>query len=151
MIHAPLDFLLTTAFLGCLFGATLHALSNWVTRLNGLRFLSLAASEASSSVNVGLLFAALWVINQFVRRIRLSFSPIFERRASATLLGTESLQAVLMSSFVLATLAAFFAFARLDVAAVLAGLAAILLTRYLFFVSVVPLNMALTFVRGGRH
>jgi hypothetical protein len=27
----------------------------------------------------------------------------------------------------------------------------VLLTRYLFFVSVVPLNMALTFVRGGRH
>jgi hypothetical protein len=32
-----------------------------------------------------------------------------------------------------------------------AALIAVLLARYLFFVSVVPLNMALTFTRGGTH
>ena len=32
-----------------------------------------------------------------------------------------------------------------------AALVAVLLARYLFFVSVVPLNMALTFTRGGTH
>ena len=151
MIHTPLDFLLTTAFLGWLFAAFLHVLSNSVAGIVGMRFLFLSTNEASSSVSAGLLFAALWVLNHIVRRVRLSFSRIFERRASASLLRTEFLQMIVFSSFALAGLAAFFAFARMSVAAVLAGFAAILMTRYLFFVSVVPLNMALTFVRGGRH
>ena len=86
-----------------------------------------------------------------MRRVRLSYSRLFERRASASLLGTESLQAILLSSFALVAVAAFFAFARLDAVACLTAMIAVLLTRYLFFVSVVPLNMALTFVRGGRH
>jgi len=151
MIHTPLDFLLATAFLGWLLAAFLHLLSYSIAGAAGMHFLSLSTSEANSSVSAGLLFAALWTLNQIVRRVRLSFSRIFERRASASLLRTEFLQMIVFSSFALAALAAFFAFARMSVVAVLAGFAAILMTRYLFFVSVVPLNMALTFVRGGRH
>jgi DMSO reductase anchor subunit len=151
MIHTPLDFLLTTAFLGPLFAAVLHALGSWVAGLAPMRFLASSTSEVNSPVVAVLIFAALWALNHAVRRLRLSFSPIFERRASASLLGTESMQVILFSSFALAALASFFALARLEVAAALTGFAAILMTRYLFFVSVVPLNMALTFVRGGRH
>jgi DMSO reductase iron-sulfur subunit len=151
MIHTPLDFLLTTAFLGSLFAAVLHALGSWVAKLPPTRFPASSTSEVNSPVVAVLIFAALWALNHTVRRLRLSFSPIFERRASASLLDTEFLQAILFSSFALAALASFFVIARMDIAAVLTGFAAILMTRYLFFVSVVPLNMALTFVRGGRH
>jgi DMSO reductase anchor subunit len=149
MIHTPLDFLLTTAFLGWLFALFLHILSNSIA--GAMHIVSISTDEMRSPVNAGLLFAAFWALNHVVRRVRLSFSPVFERRASASLLSTESLQAILFSSFALAALGAFFAFARMNVLAVQAGFAAILMTRYLFFVSVVPLNMALSFVRGGRH
>ena len=151
MIHTPLDFLLTTAFLGLLFAAALHGAGNWLAGIAVLHSFLLPQSTAKPQALPLLLFAGLWALNQVVRRVRLSFSPIFERRASASLLGTESLQAVLFSSFALIGLAAFFGFARLNAAAILTGFAGVLLTRYLFFVSVVPLNMALTFVRGGRH
>lgn len=151
MIHTPSDFLLTTAFLGSLCATVLHAASDWLARWMGLPFLSVAWTASKPPVHPVYLFAALWALNQVVRQLRLSMSPIFERRASASLLGTESLQAILFSSFALVGLAAFFAFAKLDTVAILAGVAGVLLTRYLFFVSVVPLNMALTFVRGGLH
>ena len=151
MIHTPLDFLLTTAFLGSLLASVADAASRWVERLIHLNFIHFSQTSFNASLQPALLFAALWAFNQVLRRVRLSYSRLFERRASASLLGTESLQAVFFTSFALVALAAFFMFARLDVAALLTGIAGILLTRYLFFVSVVPLNMALTFVRGGRH
>ena len=151
MIHTPLDFLLTTAFVGSLFASVLHAASNWVARAAWLHSLFLPHSSVHFPVYPALWFAVLWFLNQLVRRVRLSCSHLFERRASASLLNTESLQALLFASFALVALAAFFAFARLDSAAVAAGFAGVLMTRYLFFVSVVPLNMALSFVRGDRH
>jgi DMSO reductase anchor subunit len=151
MIHTPLDFLLTAALLGSLLASVLQAASGWVAVLPLAQSLSLPHSSGSFRFYPVLISAALWFLNQVVRRVRLSFSRLFERRASASLLATESLQAILFSSFVLVAVAAFFALARLDAAACLTAAIAVLLTRYLFFVSVVPLNMALTFVRGGRH
>ena len=151
MIHTPLDFLLTTAVLGSLFATFLQGPGGWLAGLAGMHFLSSSASEVSSPVVVVLIVGALWALNHLLKRVRLSFSPIFERRASASLLDTEFLQVILFSSFALAALASFFVIARMDIAAVLTGFAAILMMRYLFFVSVVPLNMALTFIRGGRH
>jgi hypothetical protein len=151
MIHTPLDFLLTTALLGSLLASVLQVAGDWVAGLAFAHSLCLPNPSVNPPINPVFLSAALWFLNQIVRRVRLSFSRLFERRASASLLGAESLQAILFSSFVLVALAAFFAFARLDVVACLTAMIAVLLTRYLFFVSVVPLNMSLTFVRGGRH
>ena len=151
MIHTPIDFVLTTAFLGSLLATLLHSASNQAAGLAFLHSFSLPQSAIYSSVHPALWFAALWSLNQVVRRVRLGFSGLFERRASASLLRTESLQAVLFTSFALVALASFFAMAHLDAIAATAGFAAILLARYLFFVSVVPLNMALTFVRGGSE
>jgi DMSO reductase iron-sulfur subunit len=151
MIHTPLDFLLTTALLGSLLASMLQAAGGWVAGLALAHSLGFPHHLGSFRFYPVLLSAALWSLNQVVRRVRLSFSRLFERRASASLLATESLQAVLFSSFALVAVAMFFAFTRLDGAACLTALIAVLLTRYLFFVSVVPLNMALTFVRGGRH
>ena len=151
MIHTPLDFLLTTALLGSLLAGVLQAAGGWVGRLSLAHSLGLPHPSGSFRFYPVLISAALWFLNQVVRRVRLSFSRLFECRASASLLATESLQAILFSSFALVAVSAFFAVGRIDAAALLTAMAAVLLTRYLFFVSVVPLNMARTFVRGGRH
>ncbi len=151
MIHTPLDFLLTTALLGSLLASVLQIAGSAVPGLALVHSYSSTHSSVNPPIYTVLLSAALWFLNQIVRRIRLSYSRLFERRASASLLGTESLQAILLSSFALVGVATFFAFAHVDAIACLTALIAVLLTRYLFFVSVVPLNMALTFVRGGRH
>ncbi len=151
MIHTPIDFLVTTALLGMLLASVLQLLSVWIADLACAHSFCFAHPLGSFPIYPILWSASLWFLNQIVRRVRLNFSRLFERRASASLLATESLQAVLFSSFALVAIATFFAFTRLDCAACLTALIAVLLTRYLFFVSVVPLNMALTFVRGGRH
>ena len=151
MIHTPVDFLLTTALLGSVFASTLQGFGDWLAALACAHSFCLPHSSATFQAVPVLISAAFWSLNQIVRRVRLSFSRLFERRASASLLGTESLQAALFASFSLVAVSAFFSLARLDVAACMTAMIAVLLTRYLFFVSVVPLNMALTFVRGGRH
>jgi len=151
MIHTPLDFLLATALLGSLLASVLQVAGAWLADLACAHSLCFPHQSGRFPIYPVLLSAALWFLNQIARRVRLSFSRLFERRASASLLATESLQAVLFASFALVAVASFFALARLDAAACLTAMMGVLLTRYLFFVSVVPLNMALTFVRGGRH
>jgi formate dehydrogenase iron-sulfur subunit len=151
MIHTPLDFLLTTALLGPLLASMLQAAGGWLAGMALAHSLGFPHHSGSFRFYPVLLSAALWSLNQVVRWVRLSFSRLFERRATASLLATESLQAILLSSFALVAVAAVFALARLEAVACLTAMIAVLLTRYLFFVSVVPLNMALTFVRGGRH
>jgi DMSO reductase iron-sulfur subunit len=151
MIHTPIDFLLTTALLGSLLSSVLNAVSILLHPWFCAHAVCFAQGEPSVTYKVALMSAGLWCANQLTRRVRLSFSRLFERRASASLLGTESFQAILFSSFVLVSVAAFFSYAGLNLLACITAVAGVLLTRYLFFVSVVPLNMALTFVRGGRH
>jgi formate dehydrogenase iron-sulfur subunit len=151
MIHTPLDFLLTTVLLGSLLASVLQASGAWMAGLTFVHPLGFRHASGSFGFYPVLISAALWFLNQLIRRIRLSFSRLFERRASASLLATESLQAILFSSFALVAVATFFALARVDAVACGTAMIAVLLARYLFFVSVVPLNMALTFVRGGRH
>jgi hypothetical protein len=93
----------------------------------------------------------LWIANQAARLIQLNRSAIFEHRATAALLNLPVQRAVLIGSFACAA-AVPLAFATSHSAlACAAAMLAVLLARYLFFVSVVPLNMALTFTRGGTH
>jgi hypothetical protein len=54
-----------------------------------------------------------------------------------------------VASIVLVVCAAVLAGFDLGGPALACGVAGVLAARWLFFVSVVPLNMALTFVRGG--
>ncbi len=151
LIHTPLDFLLTTALLRSLIATPLHTVANRLAETAGLQGFSMSGTPATSAGQPVLAFAALWILNQLVRWFRLRFSHLYERRASAMLLRTESLKAVLFASFAMVGLAACFAIAGLGTLAGLTGLAGVFMARYLFFVSVVPLNMALTFVRGGRN
>jgi hypothetical protein len=87
------------------------------------------------------------MINHIVRTVRLHHSDSYERRASASLLNTYSLRGTFLVSFAFVGLAVLLSLAGQPFVALPVALAGVITARYLFFVSVVPLNMALTFVR----
>ena len=132
-VHTPIDFLVT----GLLGGSVLYRLIG-VSLPHRPEFLPLAATVIQVT-------AVLWVGNFLLRLLRLAQSPVFEQRATVKLLG-----GVLRRELVVAAMALF-----AGVGLSLAGLVPLacgvilfgaLVLRYLFFVSVVPLNMALTFL-----
>jgi hypothetical protein len=87
------------------------------------------------------------MVNHIVRAVVLHHSDVYERRAAASLLNTEALRGTFLVSFAFLSLALFLALTGQPLLAVAAALAGVVASRYLFFVSVVPLNMALTFIR----
>jgi len=151
MIHTPLDFLITTALLGSLLPGILELASNRLATLACAHGFCLPANNVIPSIEIFLIAASLWFLNLIVRRVRLGYSRLFEHRASAALLGAEAMQVVFYSSFALMAITALFTYVGFSLVACLTAFAAVSMARYLFFVSVVPLNMALTFVRGGSH
>ena len=116
-----------------------------------LHFFELSPAFNVLSAWPTAIVASLWIANHAVRLVRLHFSTLFEERATAELLNTQDLRPAVIASFGLALATGVLAFCGAFAYAALAALAAVLLARYLFFVSVVPLNMALTFTRGGSH
>jgi len=66
-------------------------------------------------------------------------------------MNTQDLRPAVIASFALPAAAGLLPLCGAFPFATLAAFAAVILARYLFFVSVVPLNMALTFARGGAH
>ncbi len=145
--HTPIDFILSSAFLGC---AAVPVLLH-VT--NGLRELPILSSVALPHTGTAfpmwpLMFSSvLWMINHIVRTVRLHHSDSYERRASASLLNTYGLRGTFLVSFAFVGLAILLSLAGQPLVALPIALAGVITARYLFFVSVVPLNMALTFVR----
>jgi DMSO reductase anchor subunit len=138
MVHTPLDFLLSAALIGTVLPSLIGAASD-------------APASGGPVLWSCLLVALLWIANQGVRCIRLHRSGIFEHRASASLLNLPRQRSCLIASFLLAGVVPLFSWGGGTAIACVAAFGAVLLTRYLFFVSVVPLNMALTFTRGGTH
>lgn len=137
MAHTPIDFLLSLALIGVTFPQSLASLP-YLPPLHVPLYL------------VGAT-AAFWLANQIAKLVRLNRSQVFEHRASATLLNLPDLRAACIACVGLAVAVIVLTIVgNLPLAAV-AAIAAVLLSRYLFFVSVVPLNMALTFTRGGAH
>jgi DMSO reductase iron-sulfur subunit len=138
MLHTPLDFLLSAALIGTVLPSLIGAAAH-------------APASGEPILWPCLLAASLWIANQGVRCIRLHRSGIFEHRASASLLNLPRQRNCLIASFLLAAAVPLFGWAGGTALTCIAAFGAVLLTRYLFFVSVVPLNMALTFTRGGTH
>jgi hypothetical protein len=98
-----------------------------------------------------LAFAALaWSLNHLIRKHRLESASLHEYRASAALLKSHGLRDLVFLLFVLAAAAPLLMLAGYPLLALAAAFAAVVDARYLFFVSVVPLNMALTFVRSAH-
>jgi len=93
---------------------------------------------------------AAWIANHALRLYRLRASGLFELRATYGLLTSDRLFAQLCASFAVIVMGALAFAAGYIVLALLACSMGVLLARYLFFVSVVPLKMGLTFLQG-RH
>ncbi len=151
MLHTPIDFLLSALLLG----TTLHpvlssVIEALITHLPLLWQFTTATSQHNSTWPVAIA-TLLWLTNQITRLVRLHRSPLFEQRASATLLNLPDLRAALIACFGLVAATTVLTIVGNPVLACVAATLGILLARYLFFVSVVPLNMALTFTRGGTH
>jgi DMSO reductase anchor subunit len=143
--HTPTDFMLSALLLGCAAYPAIICLGNSMLKLSWLAFIS---SIADRDLRWPLVAsAALWGANHVVRVIRLRMSRIYEHRASCSLLNTYSLRGTFLVSFAFVGLAVLLMMAGLPLLVFPAVLAGVIASRYLFFVSVVPLNMALTFVR----
>jgi DMSO reductase iron-sulfur subunit len=148
MIHTLLDFLLSTAMLGSAAAPLLLVAAQELRGLPGAQALDLPAFSASFPEWPIVAACALWFINQGVRLVRLNQSPLYEHGATASLLNSYGLRELFVASGALVGLTVVLALTGHDGFALGVALLAVLATRYLFFVSVVPLNMALTFVRS---
>jgi formate dehydrogenase iron-sulfur subunit len=149
--HTPIDFLLSGAMMGTTLLPVL--LSNQLTHFFSVHVdLSFLSGPALANVSPlpAVFFALLWSANQFVRLIRLHRSSLFEANATIGLLKVPRFRNTFAVAIVLAFAVAILSEAGLTEWALAAALGAVLLSRYLFFVTVVPLNMALTFVRASQ-
>lgn len=151
MLHTPIDFLLSTALLGSAITFVLERAASSLALLPFLRPLHFDAAPVAYPASITIFWATAWLINHIVRLVRLNRSSLFEHNATAGLLNTTDLRAALILSIGLAFCTIMLTILGGHTLACAAAIAAVLLSRYLFFVSVVPLNMALTFVRGGAR
>jgi DMSO reductase anchor subunit len=147
--HTPVDFLLSAALLGSAAAPLLIDITTALRTIPQLHALtSLPTATASFPLWPLILSSTLWIVNHIIRTARLHHAPVYERRATASLLNTQNLRGVFLVSFAFVGLAILLSLAGMPVLALPTVLAGVISARYLFFVSVVPLNMALTFVRS---
>ena len=144
MVHTPLDFLLSAALMGSVIPAGAWPALR-LSELAGHFGLHLPVHTVDIGAIPTLLLALCWAANQVVRTLRLRGSASFEMRASYNLLRGDDLWWRLALALMAALVTPLFFAAPLPLLAVATALAAVLLGRYLFFVSVVPLSMGLTF------
>ena len=147
-VHTPLDFLLSAALLGSVLTGVMQAPADVLAQAL-LRF-GLAVPHVTATVPAAVtgVAALLWAINLVVRIVRLRGSQVFEARASYNLLRGEALWWRVALAVLAAFATAVFSAAPLPLFALLAAVLAVSMGRYLFFVSVVPLSMGLTFIGG---
>ena len=145
--HTPIDFACTAAWLGSLLAAALARTTPLLPVPAVLGFLH-SSVVTGSTVLLTAICAVMWLLNHALRVWRLRGSRVFESHAAWSLLSGPALLPYVSAA--LALWLASLAVATHPLLALPCGFAAALLLRYLFFVTVVPLNMALTFVRS-RH
>jgi formate dehydrogenase iron-sulfur subunit len=135
--HTVADFFLTGAILGPLFAANIGA--GWG------RLLSLICVAAGCAQ----------LLNHALRFLRMNASDSFELRASAQLLSTLLATRFLLRGalLIVGTIAMpLLSSTRVGlIVALLAALSGEILGRYLFYVGVVPKNMAASYVAGGKE
>ncbi len=135
--HTIVEFFLTAALLGPLFAAGIGvAAGRWAP------FAAVAAASAQ-------------VLNHAVKFLRLTASESFEMQASARLLSTVLKTRLLLRGSLLIcggiVLPLFLTGQRGMFVSFLVALCAEILGRYLFFASVVPKNIAASYVTFGRQ
>jgi len=145
-LHTPVDFILSALFLGT---AAAPVLLRAELLLH--HFIAVGTLQPAMFSAKPLAFAALaWALNQLIRKHRLGTASLYEYRASAALLKSHGLRDLVLILFVLAAAAPLLMLTGYPLLALASAFAAVVSARYLFFVSVVPLNMALTFVRSAH-
>ncbi|MGH9742978.1 MAG: DmsC/YnfH family molybdoenzyme membrane anchor subunit [Candidatus Acidiferrum sp.] len=134
--HTLVEFYLTGALLGPLLGASL--------RIGGGRWLTTLVVVAASAQLLNLALKFLWLVS----------SDIFELKASARLLSAQLRSALLLRSAFLVlggiVLPLYSSSAIAMGAALGVAFCGEIIGRYLFFVSVVPKNMAASYLTAGK-
>lgn len=149
-VHTPLDFLLSAGLIGTALVTVMQTpVEVLVGKLAGATLLTSSTPTRISPAYVGA-FALAWTVNHCAKLIRLRSSATFEERASFHLLRGDSLWWVVALSFMAALATPLFVAAPLPSIAFGTALIAVVLQRYLFFVSVVPLSMGLTFMGSNQ-
>ena len=143
--HTPIDFMLSAVVLG---SAAAPVLINATTSIRSFHAFNFSSTTLNFPLWPLILFSAFWGLNHVVRTVRLHHASVYESRAAASLLNTPELRGIFLVSFAFVGLAILLSLIGMPLFALPAGLAGVISARYLFFVSVVPLNMALTFVRS---
>lgn len=144
MSHTPVDFLLSAALMGVLLAPVLDQLAALLARWAPQYFVHAAGGYLIWPVFV---IAGLWCVNQAIRLMRLRRSTLFEARASFGLLRGAQMLPLVALSLGLAGVAVTLPILGSWAGGLLVGIGAVLIARYLFFVSVVPLSMGLSFLR----
>lgn len=147
MSHTPLDFLLSAFFMGIVLAPVLEKAAALLGHLAPHYF---AHTPVHYAAWPAALITLLWLANQIIRLLRLRRSSMFEGRASFALMSGALQRHTVISSLALAVLAAGVVILNAWTLGLLCAVVAILCARYLFFVSVVPLSMGLSFLRE-RH
>jgi DMSO reductase iron-sulfur subunit len=147
MLHTPLDFLLSAALMGAILAPVLQKIAAMLGHMAPQIHWHLSPQASTWPV---VAIALLWLTNQFVRLLRLRRSTLFEARASFQLMRGALLQPTVVTSFLLVLVATGMVLGGLWSLGLLCALGAVVLARYLFFVSVVPLSMGLSFLRERR-
>jgi DMSO reductase iron-sulfur subunit len=150
-VHTPLGFILSALMLGAAAlpvlertGMTLHRWFSWLGITGTLRPGHLSPLPLA-------IAAVAWSANLAVRNWRFQHASLYEMRASAALLGSPALRDTVVATWVLAGLSVGLAYAGWPWMSLASAFTAVVASRYLFFVAVVPLNMALTFTRGSHR
>ena len=168
MLHTPADFLLSSALIGSVMPAVMQAPANALAAtLNAAMGAAPAAIaqhvHAHFAPSVGVTtgawptvaIAALWIANHLTKILRLRRSSNFESRAAYNLLRSDALWWIVALSFLAAAMTPLFLAAPMPLLSLFTAVVAVSLGRYLFFVSVVPLSMGLTFIKspvaGAAH
>ena len=147
MMHTPADFLLSAGLIGSVMPAVLNRLGFVVSLVAAHFGLAMEHTDIVVPVLPAAALATLWIGNQGWKALRLAQSELFEARASYNLLRGPEMVWVLAVALLAAAAAPSLLAGGFPVLALVAAVSAVAAGRYLFFVSVVPLNMALTFVR----
>jgi formate dehydrogenase iron-sulfur subunit len=146
LAHTPFDFLLSAGMLGATLNAALAGPARWMES----RWHSSLLTGNTPSFHPHpwwlALVAGLWLLNQILRTVRLRRSQVFELRATFQHLRGTRLRWKVVLAWSCATGATLLLALQLPLLSLVAASIAVLVSRYLFFVSVVPRSMALTFL-----
>ena len=147
MGHTPADFLLSAALMGALLTPVLDNTATLLGHWSPYYFIHTPTKYSLWPV---FIIASVWFGNQAIRLLRLSRSSLFEGRASFNLLRATQMRPLVALSLGLAGLSAMAPLTGSWILGLVCAAGAVLTARYLFFVSVVPLSMGLTFLREVR-